>query len=85
MFHQDRLVSGIVGAGGNVGAVAAGFLLKAEAVSWPTAFFILGAIVTCSAFLSFAVRFSESAETDARTAAQAALSRGGKLVEPVSA
>ncbi len=48
-------VAGIVGAGGNAGAVAAGFLFKAEAISWPTALFILGAFVTCSSFLSFAV------------------------------
>lgn len=40
-------VSGIVGAGGNAGAVAAGFLFKSEAITWPTAFFILGVIVTC--------------------------------------
>ncbi len=44
-------VAGIVGAGGNAGAVAAGFLFKAEAISWPTALFILGAIVTCCSFL----------------------------------
>ena len=56
-------VSGIVGAGGNAGAVAAGFLFKSEAISWPTAFFVLGALVTCCSFLSFAVTFNETAET----------------------
>ncbi len=66
-------VSGIVGAGGNAGAVAAGFLFKTEAITWPTAFFILGALVTCCSFLSFAVTFSEAAETDARAATEAAL------------
>ncbi len=35
-------VSGIVGAGGNAGAVAAGFLFKMESLSWPTALFLLG-------------------------------------------
>jgi NNP family nitrate/nitrite transporter-like MFS transporter len=57
-------VAGMVGAGGNAGAVAAGFLFKAEAISWPTAFFILGAMVTCCSFLSFAVTVKDSPETD---------------------
>jgi len=66
-------VAGIVGAGGNAGAVAAGFLFKSSALTWPTALFILGAIVTAASFLAFAVNFSESAETEARTATQEAL------------
>ncbi len=66
-------VSGIVGAGGNAGAVAAGFLFKTEAITWPTALFILGAMVTCCSFLTFAVNFSEVAETEARTATEAAI------------
>ncbi len=57
-------VSGIVGAGGNAGAVAAGFLFKAEGLTWPTAFLVLGAIVTTISFLSFAVRFGEGAEAE---------------------
>ncbi len=66
-------VSGIVGAGGNAGAVAAGFLFKSEAISWPTVFFILGALVTCCSFLSFAVIFSEKTETEARTSTASAI------------
>ncbi len=66
-------VAGIVGAGGNAGAVAAGFLFKAEAISWPTALFVLGALVTCCSFLSFAVNFSETVETEARSATLNAL------------
>lgn len=57
-------VAGIVGAGGNAGAVAAGFLFKSSAIEWPTALFILGAAVTTSSFLTFAVRFSPEAETE---------------------
>lgn len=77
-------VSGIVGAGGNAGAVAAGFLFKTDAITWPTALFILGAAVTCSSFLAFAVTFSEAAETEARTATEAALEdrRRGMLPQP---
>jgi len=65
-------VAGIVGAGGNAGAVAAGFLFKSEAISWPTALFILGALVTCCSFLALTVRFSEAAETEVRLASETA-------------
>ena len=61
-------VSGIVGAGGNAGAVAAGFLFKSENLSWPTALFVLGAAVTTVSFFTFAVRFSPEAEFEARPA-----------------
>ena len=73
-------VAGIVGAGGNAGAVAAGFLFKAEAMSWPTALFVLGALVTCCSFLSFAVNFSEAAETEARSATLNALGERRRTV-----
>ncbi|MBI1372395.1 MAG: MFS transporter [Phycisphaera sp.] len=56
-------VAGIVGAGGNAGAVAAGFLFK-SALPWPTALLILGGLVTCASFLAFAVRFSPAAERE---------------------
>jgi len=65
-------VAGIVGAGGNAGAVAAGFLFTGS-LAWPTALFILGALVTASSFMTFAVTFSTAAELDAHTATAAAL------------
>jgi NNP family nitrate/nitrite transporter-like MFS transporter len=58
-------VAGIVGAGGNAGAVAAGFLFKGT-LPWPTALLILGMIVTGVSFCAFLVRFSCEAETGAR-------------------
>jgi NNP family nitrate/nitrite transporter-like MFS transporter len=61
-------VAGIVGAGGNAGAVAAGFLFKSETIGWPTALFILGALVTCCSFLALTVRFNEATETEVRLA-----------------
>jgi NNP family nitrate/nitrite transporter-like MFS transporter len=74
-------VAGIVGAGGNAGAVAAGFLFKTSAVSWPTALLILGALVTCSAFLAFTVRFSLDAEAEARIhTEEASARRRGELL-----
>ncbi len=50
-------VAGIIGAGGNVGAVAAGFLMKASA-STQDCLYVLGAIVTVSSVCAIAVRFS---------------------------
>jgi NNP family nitrate/nitrite transporter-like MFS transporter len=55
-------VSGIVGAGGNAGAVFAGFLLKADGLSWHSALFVLGAIVTTCSFLSLTVKLREQGE-----------------------
>jgi len=63
-------VSGIVGAGGNAGAVAAGFMFKG-AVSWSAALFVLGALVSVASFLAFAVRFSAEAEGPAQPVAEA--------------
>lgn len=73
-------VAGIVGAGGNAGAVAAGFLFKSSAISWPTALFIVGSLVTVCSFLSFTVRFSTEAETEARMATDEAIRRRGQPV-----
>ena len=86
-------VAGIVGAGGNAGAVAAMFLFKKDFTSqfidggleWPVAFFIVGAIVTVCSFLSFGVRFSEAAETEAKIATEAAIGERELLPEPVGA
>jgi MFS transporter, NNP family, nitrate/nitrite transporter len=54
-------VSGIVGAGGNFGAVVAGFLFKG-ALPWPTALLILGCGVTASSFVALTLRFSPTAD-----------------------
>ncbi len=58
-------VAGIVGAGGNAGAVAAGFLFKGG-LPWPTVFLILGALVMVCSFAAFTVRFSTAAESEAQ-------------------
>ncbi|HEY4367615.1 MAG TPA: MFS transporter [Steroidobacteraceae bacterium] len=50
-------VAGIIGAGGNVGAVAAGFLIKGTA-STAEGLFILGLTVTVCAICAVAVRFT---------------------------
>lgn len=58
-------VAGVVGAGGNAGAVAAGFLFKGS-IDWSEAFLIIGMVVTAASFLAFFVRFSTRQEDEER-------------------
>lgn len=78
-------VSGIVGAGGNVGAVAAGFLFKTSAITWPTALLILGIVVTVSAFSALAIRFPAETEDDLQPATETAASDRPQAIVPVGA
>ncbi|PHS03232.1 MAG: MFS transporter [Blastopirellula sp.] len=78
-------VAGIVGAGGNACAVAAGFLFKTGVEEWATSLFILGALVTACSFLSFAVTFSSEAEYEAEDATQKALATRELELELASA
>ena len=66
-------VAGIVGAGGNAGAVAAGFLLRSESVTIAEGFLYLGIIVACVAPLALMVRFSKRAEAVERQRIREAL------------
>ena len=59
-------VSGIVGAGGNAGAVAAGFLFKVDNLSYPEALFIIGLVVAGTSILTLLVRFSPEMEREAQ-------------------
>jgi NNP family nitrate/nitrite transporter-like MFS transporter len=60
-------IAGIVGAGGNAGAVAAGFLFKG-AIPWPVALLILGCTVTCCSMAALCVTFSPETEAEAEQA-----------------
>jgi MFS transporter, NNP family, nitrate/nitrite transporter len=51
-------VAGIVGAGGNAGAVAAGFLFRSETLSYQDAFLYLGAAITLVSGVALLIRFS---------------------------
>ena len=73
-------VAGIVGAGGNAGAVAAGFLFRMESLATQDAFAILGVLVLASSSLVFLVRFAPEAEAEARSIATTA---GGVGQQPV--
>jgi NNP family nitrate/nitrite transporter-like MFS transporter len=59
-------VAGIVGAGGNAGAVLAGFLFKTPHLTYPQAFLVLGFCIAAFSLLALAVRFSEHDERSAR-------------------
>jgi NNP family nitrate/nitrite transporter-like MFS transporter len=66
-------VSGIVGAGGNVGAMLAGFLFKYGTDYYSQAYLLLGFAVIGISFFAFAVRFSEEQEKAARRETEARL------------
>ncbi len=59
-------VAGIVGAGGNMGAVSAGFLLRAESITWPEALLILGGLVLVCSLATYMVTFSPAQETEVK-------------------
>lgn len=65
-------VAGIVGAGGNVGAVLLGFLFKGS-FSWPDALLLVGVAVCFVALATLAVRFSAAPAAVEETAAEAGL------------
>jgi NNP family nitrate/nitrite transporter-like MFS transporter len=53
------VISGVVGAGGNVGGMLMGFLFKAESISYSQAFLYIGGIVAIIAILLFLVNFNK--------------------------
>ena len=67
-------VAGVVGAGGNAGAVLAGFLFKTPSFTYPQAFLILGASILLCSVCALAVRFSEIDELAAKQEIAARLS-----------
>lgn len=76
-------VAGIVGAGGNMGAVAAGFLLRAESITWPQALLIMGGLVLLCSGLTYAVSFSKSHEFEANVEYKKAVADRAKTAKPV--
>ncbi len=74
-------VAGIVGAGGNAGAVAAGFLFRIESLTFGDALMLIGIVVVAVAPLAFLVRFSPQRETEERSLMQEALASRKALAE----
>ena len=70
--HRGNLgaVAGIVGAGGNVGAVAAGYLFRAPTSEWPAVLQTLGIAVAVCAVLTLAMTLRER---ESATATEGAL------------
>ena len=54
-------VAGVVGAGGNLGAVLAGFLFRTPALSYSQALMILGGVVAACSVAALALGFSSGA------------------------
>jgi NNP family nitrate/nitrite transporter-like MFS transporter len=59
-------VSGIVGAGGNVGAVLAGFLFKSESISYRESLFYIGIAVSAVSVLSLILSLSKKTRDEVR-------------------
>ncbi len=72
-------VAGIVGAGGNAGAVAAGFLFRAESISTQQALLFLGVMAAIASFATLLVRFSPAVEDAEKKALAAALAEKQRL------
>ena len=66
-------VAGIVGAGGNAGAVLFGFLFRAESISYQEGLLFIGVAVILASALVFLVRFSPETEAEEKRTMEAAL------------
>jgi NNP family nitrate/nitrite transporter-like MFS transporter len=78
LVHRGNLgaVAGIVGAGGNVGAVAAGYLFRAPTDQWPAVLQTIGVAVALTATIPLAMALAD------RSAVRAA--EGQSALEPAS-
>lgn len=77
-------VAGIVGAGGNAGAVAAGFLFRAEGISMQQGLLYLGAMVAVASIGTVFVRFSPAVQEAEKKAFDAALAERQRLKAEVA-
>jgi NNP family nitrate/nitrite transporter-like MFS transporter len=78
-------VAGIVGAGGNVGALLSGFLFKVDALAWPQALLILGIVVLGCSAATMLVRFQPEDELAARRELEERLAMADGLADPSAA
>ena len=72
-------VAGIVGAGGNAGAVAAGFLFRSESITMQQGLLYLGITVAVAAFATTLVKFSPAVQDAEKKAFDAALAERQRL------
>lgn len=73
-------VSGVVGAGGNVGAVMAGFLFSMESITYAEALAVLGGVVAVISVSSLLIKFSPQDEKEARV--EMLVSTKGQIIPP---
>ena len=78
-------VAGIVGAGGNAGAVAAGVLFWIESLATQDAFLYLGALVLLASGFVFLVRFAPEVEAEERSGMREALALRARSASPAAA
>ena len=73
LVHRGNLgaVAGIVGAGGNVGAVAAGYLFRAPTADWPAVLQSIGVVVALVAIVPLAMAILVRPDTTPATEAVA--------------
>ena len=72
-------VAGIVGAGGNAGAVAAGFLFRSESITMQQGLLYLGIMVAVASVATSLVRFSPAVQNAEKRAFDAALAERQRL------
>jgi MFS transporter, NNP family, nitrate/nitrite transporter len=65
-------VAGIVGAGGNLGGVLAGFLFKSETISYAQAFLYIGLAVAAVGALTALIKFDKKALSETKVALEVA-------------
>jgi MFS transporter, NNP family, nitrate/nitrite transporter len=69
-----------VGAGGNAGAVLAGFLFKSDSLTYQQGLLYLGCAVALTSFMALAVRFSpETIASERKRFDEAVATRGGPV------
>ena len=75
LIHRGNLgaVAGIIGAGGNVGAVLAGFLFRSPTDQWPAALATLGIAVMACAAAPLAITLIERQEASRRDDSELAI------------
>ena len=69
------LISGIVGAGGNLGGMIFGFLFKAENITYAEAFNYIGFVVIAVSIIVLVTRFTRKEEDVLETAPEVSLAR----------
>ena len=72
-------VAGIVGAGGNAGAVAAGFLFRAENITMQQGLLYLGVMVAVVSFATVLIRFSPAVQAAEKRAFDTAFAERQRL------